>query len=121
MAGLNVAGRDREFAMHAIHVLQRVVGLLFLGRESAVSMMASVIGLSGQLEVVRVVVRLVIVSVVALLAGLQESAEFVFKKNAMQRVQALGVSPRMRRIGPAVAIPSASADRQNLENGGDGI
>jgi len=69
-----------------------------------------------QFEVVGVVVRLVLVLVVDVLAAGQKPSEPVLHEDPMQRVKALLVAIRVRRLGPAIAVSAALADGKNLEH-----
>lgn len=66
-------------------------------------------------EVIRRIVAFVLVAVMDNLVWLQEPTELVLSKNAMKRVQTLGVATRMRRVGATVLVAAAFAYGKDLE------
>lgn len=79
------------------------------------SMEARVLRPRDYLEVLVRVVRLVAIVMVDRLVRFEQAPESVLDEHAMQRVQALGVRLRMRRIGAAVAVATALAGRDDSE------
>jgi hypothetical protein len=61
-------------------------------------------------EIIWIVVRLIFVNMMHIFTRNQKTVKFVLHKNDMKWIQPLGVTPWVRRLGPAIAIATAFAD-----------
>jgi len=71
--------------------------------------MTGMVGDRLQFEIVGTIVALVLINVVRMFTRQEQSSKFVFQKDNMERIEAFGILPWMRWIGPAVPIPAAFA------------